>query len=263
MKKITIIIFILVFTSCKKDTTKKDVVTGNFQIDRFLKEYVSTSNTKGDSIYLKDLDVALSLNNKKDKYQYSVEKYGNLFDSKYKYIQIIDSNNYECTVYIIKNKEVIKLISFEKKIPFNKIFTRDINNDGQKDFVITSPTTGPEEFHICLLDKNTGLISNEINTYNYYPVKNNEFIEVVNHQSPIVHVFKMRWQGIKVDTIEKIYYDWEHPVYYKADKYPFKDFGDQDKSYVYDSTVKVKIIKKLPSEYIKAVKKYYPELIKY
>lgn len=267
MKNKLIVIVFFIFFSCKDDFKKElsikenqpiEKKSGEFQLDSFVQQFISRTNFSNDSIYKEKLNLEISSNNKKGKYQYSVEKFGNLFDNTYEYIQIVDHNSYQCTIYIIKNKTIVRLISFEKKIPFNKTYTTDVNNDGQKDFIIISPTTGPVEFHICLLDKKTGLISNQIKTYNYYPIKNNGFIQVVNFRSPIVELKKMKWKGTEIDTIEKIYYDWEHPVYYKADKYPFKDFESSDTRYIYDPKVKVQILKKLPDDYIKAIKKHYP-----
>ncbi|OMQ13549.1 hypothetical protein [[Flexibacter] sp. ATCC 35103] len=257
MKQTIAILFILFFFSCKSDVAKKEVVTNNFQLDVFLKKYVSKANTGNDTIYLKNLNEAISLNTKKDQYQYSVEKYGDLFHNRHKYIQIINLDNNEYSIYVIKNKQVKKLISFEKTMELYEISIYDINGDGLDDFVLVYQTTGPKLYHFYLLNKN-GDVAKEIKTYNYFPIKNKEFIQALNFRSPIVELKKMKWKEIDVDTIERIYYNWEHPVYYKSQKYPFKDFEDSDKQYIYDSTVKVEILKKLPPDYIKAVKKYYP-----
>lgn len=183
---------------------------------------------------------------------------GYFFKNKILYVverKYSENNPNVTTYYIDKNHH--KVLEYEDNPVLIKDTIFDINKDGINDFILLYQTTGPVQYHAYLFNK-SGLIAKEIETYNYYPTKGKEFIQVINFRSPIVELKKMKWKGVTIDTIEKIYYNWENPVYYKADKYPFKDFGDQDKRYVYDSTVKVNIIKKLPPDYIKAVKKYYP-----
>ncbi|OMQ13545.1 hypothetical protein [[Flexibacter] sp. ATCC 35103] len=169
-----------------------------------------------------------------------------------------ENNPKSTTYYIDQNHE--KVLEYEDNPLLIKDTVFDINKDGLKDLVLLYQTTGPVQYHVYLFNK-IGLVDKEIETYNYFPINEKEFIQAVNFRSPIVELKKLKWRGTDIDTIEKIYYDSEHPVYYQANKYPFKDFEPKDEKYSYDSTVKVKILKKLPDDYIKAIKKYYPELI--
>lgn len=269
--KLTVLIFFILI-SCKNEirkdksvvkraiSIKENIKATEFSLDSFLQQFVSSTNYTNDSVCIEKLYLGISTHNKKDKYQYYVEKYGNIFDNKYKYIQVIDQNNKNLNIYIIKNKGVLKIISFEKTTALHKSYIDDINKDGFNDFILLYQTTGPEEYHAYLFNKN-GFVDKEISTYNYFPITNNEFVQVINHQSPIVELKKMKWQGTSVDTIEKIYYDYNNPVYYKSNKYPYKEW-EGHAVYIYDPTVKAKILKKLPNDYVEAMKMYYPELVK-
>lgn len=194
-----------------------------------------------------------------------LKKKGYFFGNKILYTletKYTENNPKITTYYIDINHQ--KILEYEDNAVLIKDTIYDINNDGLKDFVLLYQTTGPILHHIYLLNKN-GVVTKEIETYNYFPLKNGEFIEAINFRSPIVRMKKMKWIGNTIDTIEKVNFNLhENSTYYKLinGKDPFLGIDpscnncDADK---YDKSVKTIKLKTLPEDYLQALKKYYPE----
>jgi hypothetical protein len=149
-----------------------------------------------------------NLNNKVD-----VElKFGNLFSRKYKNLLIVSSSKLytKINVYAVRDTGFTQLI--DKILMTDShpgYLIEDVNNDGLKDLSINwYPLSGCCRRNIfdLYLSKNDETFSKEIELVNPTFFPKEKVIRGITYGHPgLASLYKFRWNGINVDTIEYIY----------------------------------------------------------
>lgn len=250
MKLLLSIVFIIVSFSCVKNKNYNQ--NTNFDVLKFITNYKFQSNIK-DSLLIQKIRDTLNIS---DKEWYIVEKYARIFDTKNNYLIVIDQ--FKGKSYYWFKKTDIGFESFYNREIADPLFIKDtifdINNDGNKELIITNKTTGPNVSTIYFINEN-GLIDKNLKIIaSFTKIDNDKFIQVSNHSSPIVSFSKCKWNKTNIDTIENLFYDYnKNSKFYIAKQYPFII---KDNEYVIDNSIELTTINKLPNEYQEALKKY-------
>jgi len=180
-----------------------------------------------------------------EEYNYSVKvslKYGNLFSTPNKYLILQRSSNLVLgsylDFYMLNDGHLLALASIDRYHSMEDTI-RDINGDGLKDLDIWwYPPSGccRRNIHTVFLQKTNGNFTEEYEFVNpnFYPEEKLVRGLTYGYDSQL---YKYRWNGFRVDTIEYVFRTYNHNLD-KEDFYKINAKGD---------TVK---IKNIPKEYL-------------
>jgi hypothetical protein len=174
-------------------------------------------------------------------------KMDTLFSTKYKYL-IIHRNSpslINIDVYIKRDNKFEKVITHEESnLTYVNDTIQDVNGDGQKDFLVNWYGNNGcclKNFYIVyLLHADNGTFSQNYEFINpTFSAKEKVIIGVRYGQPGETELYKFKWNGLKVDTVEYIYPDIRRKGHYlKSDRLPYAS-----------KSAKETILKDVPTEY--------------
>jgi hypothetical protein len=174
-------------------------------------------------------------------------KMDTLFSTKYKYL-IIHRNSpslINIDVYIKRDNKFEKVITHEESnLTYVNDTIQDVNGDGQKDFLVNWYGNNGcclKNFYIVyLLHADNGTFSQNYEFINPTFSAKEKVIRGVRYGQPgETELYKFKWNGLKVDTVEYIYPDIRRKGHYlKSDRLPYAS-----------KSAKETILKDVPTEY--------------
>lgn len=178
--------------------------------------------------------------------------FGHLFSPDKKHLLVVNKSNYVYTninVYVFEHDKFRLVLSLEDgTLNYIGISIRDINGDHFKDLLHNwEPSSGccaKDIYNVYLYLPKKGTFSNFFKFINPTFSPSEKVIRGVDYGHPgEVPLYKYKWNGLHVDTVEYIYpADTVKERFYKVHHY-----GD------YRNPKKRKILKSVPKEYLKAV----------
>ncbi len=192
--------------SLRKDKILTDIfnfVKQNIELDNYYNEYKTLTY---DSCYWVKVDITM----------------GRLFSDKNKYLLIhrLDIAEMLLDLYILKNNKFIPIISVSWcENGYTNDTIKDINGDGFKDFLVNTHSIsgccrGVTSLVYLYLSKN-GTFTKKYKFINptFYPRE--KIIRGVGYGRPgEVGLYKYKWNGLKVDTVEFIYPDFYDKIFF-------------------------------------------------
>lgn len=140
-------------------------------------------------------------------------EFGNIFDPNRKHLIIrnIVAWGAECSIFILENNKFKQVCEKQKLgITFLGDTLMDINGDGYKDYSVhTYPTSGccrRDVYEVFLYQSRSGRFTKDYYFINptFYPKE--KIIRGVEYGHPgEVGLYKYRWNGLRVDTLEFVY----------------------------------------------------------
>lgn len=174
-------------------------------------------------------------------------KMDTLFSTKYKYL-IIHRNSpslINIDVYIKRDNKFEKVITHEESnLTYVNDTIQDVNGDGQKEFLVNWYGNNGcclKNFYIVyLLHADNGTFSQNYEFINPTFSAKEKVIRGVRYGQPgETELYKFKWNGLKVDTVEYIYPDIRRKGHYlKSDRLPYAS-----------KSAKETILKDVPTEY--------------
>ena len=174
-------------------------------------------------------------------------KMDTLFSTKYKYL-IIHRNSpslINIDVYIKRDNKFEKVITHEESnLTYVNDTIQDVNGDGQKYFLVNWYGNNGcclKNFYIVyLLHADNGTFSQNYEFINPTFSAKEKVIRGVRYGQPgETELYKFKWNGLKVDTVEYIYPDIRRKGHYlKSDRLPYAS-----------KSAKETILKDVPTEY--------------
>jgi hypothetical protein len=174
-------------------------------------------------------------------------KMDTLFSAKYKYL-IIHRNSpslINIDVYIKRDNKFEKVITHEESnLTYVNDTIQDVNGDGQKYFLVNWYGNNGcclKNFYIVyLLHADNGTFSQNYEFINPTFSAKEKVIRGVRYGQPgETELYKFKWNGLKVDTVEYIYPDIRRKGHYlKSDRLPYAS-----------KSAKETILKDVPTEY--------------
>jgi len=176
--------------------------------------------------------------------------FGNLFEDGRKHLYIFDERDQSVymNIYSLEHGEFIKQLSLnEWGLNFTDDEIKDVNGDGFRDFIYHYyPSAGccMRDINMTYIYKSSNGFADNIRLPNptYYPKE--KLIRGVEYGHPgEVPLYKFKWRGDKLDTIEYIYpADSIKKKYYRVARW-----GDEE------IPSKRKVLNQIPTEYYKVV----------
>lgn len=150
-------------------------------------------------------------------------KYGHLFSAEKKHLVVIREPwplvGY-VDVFELRNSKFVKVQSLARDgCDFHGYFIKDINGDGQKDLVTHwYPTSGccrRDVYDVYLYQKSKEIFTEQYEFMNPTFSPSEKTIRGVDYGHPgDVRLYKYKWNGLKLDTIEYIFPDTTGKKYY-------------------------------------------------
>jgi hypothetical protein len=172
--------------------------------------------------------------------------YGHIFSSKFKHLVIkregIDAIN--TYIYLFKNNTLNSVVKYyASSMTSQNDSIQDVNGDNDKDFVAnwygSSGCCLKDFYDVYILNPQNGTFSNQFRFINPTFSPKEHIIRGVEYGQPgETDLYKYKWNGLKVDTIEYI-----HPYDSQKNCYSKSVFNPQNRKFE-----KVKL-DSLPSEY--------------
>ncbi|MGB1283810.1 MAG: hypothetical protein ACPG44_05025 [Polaribacter sp.] len=182
-------------------------------------------------------------------YDYSIA-YGNLLNENYKSLIIKkqdDKKYYQCING--KWKTTIEY-NFGAGFIFDSIY--DINADTNLDIITYVTNTGNLTTTVYLQNGKNGVFK-ELKFFNAIFDNEKQLIRgYIKQNAPIVKFYKLKWNGLKLDTLEWVRYRIGKipKVVIKSNKENVFDIDSENNYYVSLSKDQYKILKTLPKEYL-------------
>jgi hypothetical protein len=177
----------------------------------------------------------------------TIMKMDTFFSDKYKYLIIHRSSPslINIDVYIKRDNKFEKVITHEESnLTYVNDTIQDVNGDGQKDFLVNwygnNGCCLKNFYNVYLLHADNGIFSQSYEFINPTFSAKEKLIRGVRYGQPgETELYKFRWNGLKVDTVEYIYPDILRKGHYlKSDRLPYAS-----------KSVKETKIKDVPIEY--------------
>jgi len=258
------LILIILIYSC----VQKGKMNSNKSIDNFKTETKvnSSFDKNGDSIrqakVMKEAFVIVKQNLSKDYFKFSFEttpddssqtitteiNIGHLFTKYEKHLLIRRKTPWGALLdlFLIRNDSLISLISHEQgDMTYIADTIFDANGDGFKDFVVNwEPSSGccrRDTYSVYLFLPQKETFTSDYTFINPTFFQKEKIIRGVEYGHPgEVGLYKYKWNGLKVDTIEFIYPDENHKGFYIKTKKP--SYRPTEKQGV--------LLKNIPKEYL-------------
>lgn len=154
---------------------------------------------------------------------------------------------YNVNIYNVSGKEIIPVLKFELEdysYMGDTIF--DVNGDNINDFLVNWHAASgccPRDSYSVFVTKKNGSFENKLNFINptFYP-KEKKILGMTYGHIGAVSLYKFKWKGTEIDTIEYIYKDTN-----SNNKYPY--FKTKKEVWLEDTGTIVPL-EKIPKEYI-------------
>ena len=161
-------------------------------------------------------------------------KMDTLFSDKYKHLIIHRSSPYQINIdiYIKRETKFEKVFEYEES---NMIYVndtiQDVNDDGYKDLIINwFPSCGcclRNHSTVYLIQSDNGSFTTKYDLINPTFSVKEKIIRGVRYGHPgETELYKYKWNGLKIDTVEYIYPDIRRKGYFlKSDRLPYISKG--------------------------------------
>jgi hypothetical protein len=174
--------------------------------------------------------------------------YGNLFSQNIKHLLVrrLGPSSVICNIFLLKN-EKFKLVAehVQEGLTYLDDTLKDVNGDSYKDYLVHwYPSSGccrRNVYSVFLYLPETGQFTNDYQFINptFYPFE--KVIRGVGY-GYMASLYKYKWNGLKVDTLEFVYLDTS-----TVNKFYITKKSDYNRP----PLVKSKIVNKIPEEYEK------------
>lgn len=241
--KLILITSVFNLLACKSKSEPLVIVSKNYTCDDGA-FYQETRTQEFIKIFTHYDKTTFSLNN----YQYTR---GDLLENGKVYLRADSKNPPVSTFYLSHNNELIELLCFEKGAEFIRDSIVDVNGDHFLDVVVQHRMGGNLYSKVFLQDSET-------NTFHIIHDLPNPIFDAtektargfIKQQSPIAHFYKLRFNQLKIDTIESIFYNTKeiNPIYIRTkSRNPF--IPNVNGEYSFEIKNKEEILQNLPLEY--------------
>ena len=218
---------------------------------------ISQNSTCEESAISKEMRSGKFLNNFKnlDKDVFSLNDFqffrGDLLKNSKVYLRADSKIPPLSKFYFVENNSLTEILCFDRGAEYLSDSIIDVNGDEFLDIVVEHRMSGNLYSKIFLQDPETNNFQMIYDLPNpIFDVHEKIVRGFIKEQSPIVHFYKMRFNRLKIDTLESVFYntDEENPVYIKTkSKNPF--IPNEEGEYTYTINNQEEILKKLPEEY--------------
>jgi len=239
-EKILILILLLNFYSCKQNASEKEKIITNkndkiskSEKERLEKRRINAENEKKDSInfenILKNTLKIAKQNIDKENFKENLKpisndelgsittdlEIGNLFSKTQKHLLVRTetSSNVYINIFLIKNKTFLPVLTHKEwGMTYVKDTIQDVNGDGKKDFLVnwygSSGCCLKNFYNVYLFQTDKIEFSKSFEFINPTFSPNEKLIRGVCYGHPgETEMYKYKWNGINVDTIEYISYE--------------------------------------------------------
>ena len=269
VEKITLLLILLNFFSCKESVpvNEKVSIIKEKSVNKIEKKKINITKVDNRS-FEKILDSTLKiakLNISKNLFKTKIKHYenyelgsvtseleiDNFFSKKQKHLIIKTYTNSDIyfDIFLIKNNTFLPVLKhIESNMTFTKDTIIDVNKDGKKDFLVnwygSSGCCLKNFYNVYLYQKNNIEFSKSFEFINPTFSPNEKLIRGVCYGHPgETEMYKYKWNGINVDTIEYISYE-KDVKGIKTGKII------QSKKIIYDKpNSEIKKLNKIPKEY--------------
>lgn len=174
------------------------------------------------------------------------------FDNGKKYLLVKSKTPPVNTIYLQDHNKLVEILCFDTGADYKNYVISDVNDDHFKDIVVNQSSAGNIIASIFLQNPNDGTFKTKYELPN--PTFDGKGVArgFLRQQSPIIQLYKMKFNQLKMDTIESVFYNSDEiiPMYIKTNgRNPF--ITDANGEYTYSVQSKEAELSALPEEYKK------------
>ena len=176
----------------------------------------------------------------------------NFFDNGEKYLLVKSKMPPVNKIYLQDNNKLMEILCFDTGAEYKNFEISDLNGDHFKDLIVNQSSAGNIIASIFLQNPKDGTFETEYKLPN--PTFDGKGLArgFVRQQSPIIQFYKIKFDHLKMDTIESVFYNSDEiiPLYIKTNgRNPFVTINEGE--YTYSLQSQEFKLSALPEEYKK------------